>query len=222
LASASKKTFINGLDEALKERAEVLLKSLEGCETIVPPEIIIHYKRKGRNEYRTWGEFTIVGTDYKGYILERPKGDNPTYFETDKRVPANTYSLNYSEYSGGSKKFDFVTLYLQDHKSYKLHCGNRVDQSNGCLLINYNSPQNDKYPDSYQNEDLRGDKKKVSVSNNYPCNGECANPHSHPSNPALKLRNKVKEMQEEIEKRYKISEVKKVLIIDESEEREEQ
>lgn len=165
--------------------------------------------------------FTIVGTDYKGYILERPKGDNPTTFETDKRVPANTYTLSYSEYSGGSKKFNNVTLYLVEHSGYKLHCGNRVDQSNGCLLINTNSPQFDKYPDAYQDADLRPGVAKASVANGYPCNGECEDPHSDPSNPALKLRNKVKEMQDKIEQTYKVSTVRKIIIIDESEEKEE-
>src|SRR5690606_3167544 len=67
-------------------------------------EIIIHYKRKGRNQYRTWGEFSILGTDYKGYILERPKGDNPTIREVDRRHPAGIYDLGYSEDAGGERK----------------------------------------------------------------------------------------------------------------------
>jgi hypothetical protein len=219
LKSASKKTFVNGLDAALKERADILLQNLKNCKVVMPEEIVIHYKRKGRNKYRTWGEFTIVGTDYKGYILERPKGENPTQFETDKRVPANTYTLSYSEFSGGDIKFNNVTLYLVDHSGYKLHCGNRVDQSNGCLLINDFSPQYDKYPEAYQDDDLRGDGvEKANVANPYPPK---PNAHSQPSNPALKLRNKVREMQDMIEGIYKVSTVKKILVIDESEEKEE-
>jgi hypothetical protein len=222
LRSSSKKTFVNGLDAALKERADILLQKLNTCEVVIPEEIVIHYKRKGRNEYRTWGEFTIVGTDYKGYVLEREKGDNPTVREGDKRHPAGTYDLGYSEDANGDKEeFYNTTLYIAFGKpSYKLHCGNRADQSNGCLLINENSPQLDKYPDAYQSSELRGEGvEKTNVANVYPPK---PNPHSQPSNPALRLRNKVKELEDEIKQQYQVSIVVKRIIIDESEETEEQ
>jgi hypothetical protein len=221
LKSGSKKTFVNGLDDALKERADILLQKLKNCEIIVPEEIVIHYKRRGRNKYRTWGEFTIVGTDYRGYILERPKGDNPNLREEDKRHPSGTYELGYSEDAGGKRKdFYYTTLYIAYGKpSYKLHCGNRVDQSDGCLLINENNPRFDKYPDAYQNSKLRGvDVKKSNVANEYPYGDD---PHSNPNNPAFKLRNKVKELEEDITTKFKLNKVSKKIIIDESEEIEE-
>lgn len=67
----------------------------------------------------------------------------------------------------------------------------------------------------------KGGVPKYNVANDYPCSGTCKDPHFHPSNPALKLREKVKEMQEEIERIYKVSKVRKLLVIDETEEKEE-
>jgi hypothetical protein len=220
LKSGSKKTFVNGLDAALKERADILLQKLKNCEVVLPEEIVIHYKRKGRNKYRTWGEFTIVGTDYKGYILEREKGDNPTIREGNKRHPAGTYELGYSEDAGGENEdFYYTTLYIAFAKpSYKLHCGNRADQSNGCLLINAFNPAFDKYPDAYQSDGLRNGLEKANVANSYPPKPD---PHNQPSNPAFKLRKKVNEIEDAIKSRLKVDKVVKKIFIDESEEKEE-
>jgi len=216
---------VNGLDAALKERADILLSKLKDCEVVIPEEIVIHYKRKGRNEYRTWGEFTIVGTDYKGYVLERPKGDNPTKLESCKRHPAGIYDIVYSTSSTGSEeKFWNVTMCLKEHTAYKLHGGTRVDNSDGCFLINYNSPQFDKYPEAFQakEEDVcirpasnrrpNPDKNKYALANTY-------YQHHDENNPAFKLKKYIEAMEAEIKKKYGIEEVVKRIIIDEQDEK---
>jgi hypothetical protein len=221
--SASKKTFVNGLDDALKQRANILLAKLKDCKVIIPEEIVIHYKRKGRNQYRTWGEFTIVGTDYKGYILERPRGDNAPKLDDFRRYPPGIYDIGYSENAGGKiTDFYYVTLYIIKNSAYKLHGGNRADQSDGCLLINSYSPENDKYTDAYQYEaqDVKAKKSKPvsergSVANRY-------YGHQDPNNPAYKLRKKVEELEAKIKEKYKIDKAVKKIIIDESEENVEQ
>jgi hypothetical protein len=220
LKSGSKKSFVNGLDDALKERADILHQKLKNCEVVVPEEIVIHYKRKGRNKYRTWGEFTIVGTDYKGYILERPKGDNAPQLDDFRRYPAGTYDIGYSEDAGGkTTDFYYVTLYIIKNSAYKLHGGNRADQSDGCLLINSYSPENDKYPDAYQYEEQDVTKKKSKPISE---RGNVANSyygHQDPNNPAYKLRKKVEELEEKIKEKYKRDKAVKKIIIDESEEK---
>lgn len=203
-----------------KDHVKILEDYLFGPKEVfkLPTEITILYKRKANNEYRTWGEFTIVGTSYKGFILEPPKGDQPSIRQTGKRHPAGTYDLGYSEDAlGNREEFYYTTLYIDFEKpSYKLHCGNRADQSDGCLLINENSPRFDPYPSAFQSAGLRGTGvDKADVANAYPPKPQ---PHSHPSNPALKLRNKVKEMEEEIMLKYGMKIVKKQIIIEESEE----
>jgi hypothetical protein len=229
----SKKKFTEGLNDALKDRALKLHEMLKECKIEKPKEIVIHYKRKGRNKYRTWGDFAIVGTDYKGYVLERPKGSDPTKLQDYKRHPAGIYNIDYSEKSGVSGKFKNVTLNLAVHPSYILHCGNRADQSDGCLLINNNSPQFDKYPDAYQS--IEDDVNKPSeertdnesrlrpVSNSYPDKypDKDGSAHANPENPAFKLREKVKQLEDEIKTRCKCENVIKKIIIDESEEKEE-
>ena len=138
LNDESKKKFSDSLNDALKDRAEKLLEKLKGCKVEKPREIVIHYKRKGHNKYRTWGEFTIVGTDYKGYILERPKGSNPTIKQDFMRHPAGKFNLTYSTAATGQEsKFWDVTMCLVEDTGYKLHGGDRADYSNGCFLINY-------------------------------------------------------------------------------------
>ena len=228
----SKKKFVDGLNEALKERSEKLLEKLKGCKVEKPKEIVIRYKRKGRNQYRTWGEFTIDGTEYKGYILERPKGSNSTILQDYKRHPAGTYNIGYSEDSGGEAKFNNVTLYIVENPGYKLHCGNRADQSDGCLLINFNSPQLDKYPDAYQSyeRDINKPTKQREenpdrlrpVANSYPekfPDKKTGSSHDNPISAAYQLRKKVKEMEDEIKLKCKCSVVKKI-VIDELEEKE--
>ena len=188
-------------------------------ESTDPTKIIIKYSRKGRNKYRTWGTFVIEGTDYNGFILERPKGDNPTQLEDYKRHPSGTYNLGYSENSGGIR-LDFynVTLYIVEHPGYKLHNGNRADDSEGCLLINIKSPQNDPYPGANKFVDPnipvkdRVKKKKADKAS-------VANTYYEPNNensPAKKLRDKVFEMEKNIKEKYKLKKVEKKIIIDES------
>lgn len=184
-------------------------------------EIVVHYKRKGRNDYRTWGQFSILGTNYTGYVLERPKGNNSPEFEDYKRIPAGTYNLVYSSSSNGlTSKFWGVTMCIEEHPGYKLHGGNRADQSDGCLLINEISPQVDKYPDAFQYklEDIyldpdlrRQNTDRIKVANEY-------YGHSNESNPALKLRRFIEALEEKIKKEFKLEQVVRKIIIDESEE----
>lgn len=184
-----------------------------------PNEILIYYKRLGRNDYRTWGEFTILGSDYRGYVLERPKGKG-SGLEPFRRHPAGTFDLGYSEDAGGyNTDFYDVTLYIVQNSAYKLHGGNRADQSDGCLLINYNSPQNDKYPEAFQYEDPDTKAKKSRPASE---RGNVVNTyyqHSDPNNPAYKLRKKIEEMEKEIKEKYKITTVVKRIVIDESNEK---
>jgi hypothetical protein len=220
LISASRKKFVDGLDDALKERADKLKNSIRECKVEILPEIAIHYKRKVRNAYRTWGEFTILGTDYKGYILERPKGDNAPNLDNFRRYPAGTYNIGYSEDANGENtEFYDVTLYITKNSAYKLHGGNRADQSDGCLLINANSPEFDKYPEAYQyvDPDTKAKKSKPIKER-----GKVANSyfdHSDPNNPAYKLRKKVEEMEKQIKTTHKVETVIKKIIIDETEEK---
>lgn len=138
----------------------------------------------------------------------------------------NVYELGTSELRAGQRTtlapggdFYYTTLYIAFGKpSYKLHCGNRADQSNGCLLINEFSPAFDKYPEAYQSDGLRNGLEKASVANSYPPKPD---PHNQPSNPALKLRNKVREMEDAIKSRFKVDKVIEKIFIDESEEKEE-
>jgi hypothetical protein len=225
LNDESKKKFSDGLNEALKERAEKLLEKLKGCKVEKPKEIVIHYKRKGRNQYRTWGEFTIVGTDYKGYILERPRGDNPTKKQSCMRHPSGTYEIVYSSSTtGNQEKFWDVTMCLAYDYDYKLHGGTRADNSDGCFLINYNSPQNDRYPEAYQakledvcirpssNRRSNTDKNKYPLANTY-------FEHDDENNPAYKLRKYIEGLENEMKEKYNIENVVKRFIIDESDEK---
>jgi hypothetical protein len=219
--------------ELLNEKKEILRNYLFGNihpiklttedlsedQKVLPTEIVIRYERMGRNEYRTWGKFKVVGTDYEGYVLERPKGANPTTLEKYKRHPAGTYEIGYSEDAGGNRvEFYYVTMYINEHPAYKLHGGNRADDSDGCLLINSNSPQFDSYPRANKfvdpnlppnNRVKRTD--KVSVANTWYS-------HDDPNNPAFKLRKKIEEIESAIKDKYKIENVVKKIIIDESKE----
>ena len=198
-----------------------LKATVEEKESSYPNEIVIHYKRKGRNQYRTWGEFTIVGTDYKGYVLERDKGPNPSTRETCKRHPSGTYELAYSDSKNGSAKFDGFVMLLKDHTAYKLHGGNRADQSLGCLLINKNSPQFDSYPNAFQSvaEDTCEPQGEPRVDNPTKCS--VANSwfdHNDLNNPAYQLRKYIESLEAQIKAKFKIDQVIKKIIIDESDE----
>ena len=85
-------------------------------------------------------------------MIERDRGENPTSRETCKRHPAGIYELAYANSINGSPKFDGFVMLLKDYPAYKLHGGNRADQSMGCLLINKNSPEFDSYPNAFQSE----------------------------------------------------------------------
>jgi hypothetical protein len=223
LRSSTKKKFTDGLNEALIERANNLIEKIRDCKVEVPPEIIVHYKRKGKNKYRSWGEFTVLGTEFKGFILERPQGDNPTVRQSYKRHPSGTFNLIYSSSATGTKeKFWGVTLCLKEANGYKLHGGNRADNSDGCFLINYYSPKDDKYPEAYsaKEEDVNidaddrrdnPDAYKYKLANAYYT-------HGSPENPARKLRDFVESLENSIKAKYKIDAVVKRFIIDEADE----
>lgn len=204
------------------EHKDALIEFINQNNNKLVTEVVIRYSRKGRNQYRTWGTYSIDGTDHTGYILERPKGPNPTRLEKYKRIPSGTYNIGYSEDAGGKRKeFYYVTLYIVEHPAYKLHGGNRADDSEGCLLINYNSPENDSYPRAnkfvdpnipYKDRVRRSD--KVGVANTY-------YKHSNTNNPAYKLRTRVFELEQEIKQTYGTENVVKKIIIDESSEKQE-
>ena len=95
--------------------------------------VTIRLVRKWETEISTIGEFTIDGSDIKGYILEE-KGPDTTVSGIQQRVPVGTYNL---KWHNGSKQKGVLKLYnavVPESRAILIHSGNDASDTEGCLL----------------------------------------------------------------------------------------
>ncbi|WP_375605248.1 DUF5675 family protein [Flavobacterium davisii] len=96
-------------------------------------ETIIRLVRRWQTEISTIGEFTIDGTDIKGYILEE-KGPDTTQSGKQQRIPVGTYNLKWHY---GKKQKGVLKLYndvVSESRAILIHSGNKASETEGCLL----------------------------------------------------------------------------------------
>lgn len=96
--------------------------------------VTIRLVRKWQTKLSTIGEFTIDGTDIKGYILEE-KGPDTTTSGIEQRIPVGTYNL---VWHNGTKKKNVLKLYNADvsqSRAILIHSGNDASDTEGCLLV---------------------------------------------------------------------------------------
>ncbi|EKT3967235.1 hypothetical protein NTJ12_002320 [Flavobacterium psychrophilum] len=95
--------------------------------------VTIRLVRKWETEISTIGEFTIDGSDIKGYILEE-KGPDTTVSGNQQRVPVGTYNL---KWHNGTKQKGVLKLYnavVSESRAILIHSGNDASDTEGCLL----------------------------------------------------------------------------------------
>ncbi|WP_444671229.1 DUF5675 family protein [Flavobacterium columnare] len=96
-------------------------------------ETIIRLVRRWQTDVSTIGEFTIDGTDIKGYILEE-KGPDTTQSGKEQRIPVGTYNLKWHY---GTKQKGVLKLYndvVSESRAILIHSGNNASETEGCLL----------------------------------------------------------------------------------------
>jgi len=95
--------------------------------------VTIRLVRKWQTKVSTIGEFTIDGTDIKGYILEE-KGPDTTTSGIEQRIPVGTYNL---VWHNGTRKKNVLKLYnaeVSQSRAILIHSGNDASDTEGCLL----------------------------------------------------------------------------------------
>lgn len=105
----------------------------KGAATAPADKVIIRLIRKWETEISTIGEFTIDGSDIKGYILEE-KGPDTTVSGIEQRVPVGTYNL---KWHNGKKQKGVLKLYnssVSEDRAILIHSGNKAADTEGCLL----------------------------------------------------------------------------------------
>ncbi|MFK7000215.1 DUF5675 family protein [Flavobacterium oreochromis] len=110
--------------------------------------VIIRLVRKWQTNNSTIGEFTIDGSDIKGYMLEE-KGPDTTLSGIERRIPIGTYNLVWHY---GSKFKGVLKVYnnqVSQDRAILIHAGNTALQTEGCIL-----------PGSIRDKDFVGDSRK--------------------------------------------------------------
>ena len=101
----------------------------------LPNEFVtIRLIRKWETKISTIGEFTIDGSEIKGYILEE-KGPDTTTSGIEQRVPVGTYNL---KWHNGKKQKGVLKLYndvVSESRAILIHSGNKASETEGCLLV---------------------------------------------------------------------------------------
>ena len=95
--------------------------------------VTIRLVRKWQTENSTIGEFSIDGSDIKGYILEE-KGPDTTVSGQEQRVPVGIYNL---KWHNGTKQKGVLKLYndsVSESRAILIHSGNDATDTEGCLL----------------------------------------------------------------------------------------
>ena len=98
-----------------------------------PSPLILSIKRTWFTDQSTVGEL-YIGLDRACYTLEdtvRKKGEK-IYGKT--AIPAGRYEVVLN-YSNRFKKFLPLLLNVKDFEGVRVHCGNRPDQTEGCILV---------------------------------------------------------------------------------------
>jgi muramidase (phage lysozyme)/plastocyanin len=124
--------------------------------TDITTGVTIRLVRKWETKNSTIGEFTIDGSEIKGFILEE-KGPDTTVSGIEQRVPVGTYNL---EWHNGTKKKNVLKLSNDEvpaSRAILIHSGNDANDTEGCLLAG-----------STRSKDFVGESKtKLSEINNY-------------------------------------------------------
>lgn len=95
--------------------------------------VTIRLVRKWETEISTIGEFSIDGSDIKGYMLEE-KGPDTTVSGIEQRIPVGTYNL---KWHNGTKQKGVLKLYnnsVPESRAILIHSGNDATDTEGCLL----------------------------------------------------------------------------------------
>jgi predicted chitinase len=118
--------------------------------------VTIRLVRKWQTTKSTIGEFTIDGSDIKGFILEE-KGPDTTVSGKEQRIPIGTYNL---VWHSGTKFKNVLKLHnsaVSINRAILIHPGNSAENTEGCLL-----------PGSSKSTDwVSGSKDKVKEINDY-------------------------------------------------------
>ncbi|MRX69485.1 Chitinase class I [Flavobacterium resistens] len=102
-------------------------------DTINDKAVTIRLIRKWETKKSTIGEFTIDGSEIKGFILEE-KGPDTTISGIEQRIPIGTYNL---AWHNGTKIKKGLKVYNSDvskDRAILIHSGNTADDTEGCLL----------------------------------------------------------------------------------------
>lgn len=145
----------------------------KGNKTPATGTVTIRLVRKWQTTISTIGEFTIDGSDIKGYFLEE-KGPDTTVSGLEQRIPIGTYNL---KWHNGTKQKGVLKLYnnsVSEARAILIHSGNKAADTEGCLLAgsskstDYVGGSKDKLKEINDYVTLKGiDGAKIIITANY-------------------------------------------------------
>lgn len=95
--------------------------------------MLIHLKRKWETEQSTIGEYSIVGTNIRGYMLERP-GPDTLAPGLRKRIPEGSYQLCWHIGEAFQNVLKLFNPDVPKERAILIHIGNYPRDTDGCLL----------------------------------------------------------------------------------------
>lgn len=102
-------------------------------ETATLKDGYIVLRRKWQTENSTIGEFEIIGTNIKGFMLEE-KGPSTTVSGLERRVPEGIYNL---VWHNGTRFKGVLRIYnhqVSQSRAILIHAGNTAKDTEGCIL----------------------------------------------------------------------------------------
>lgn len=132
---SERRNYVTTLKNIFKFPQECVNKAFEkvSTDTINEKAITIRLVRKWETKKSTIGEFTIDGSEIKGFILEE-KGPDTTISGIEQRIPIGTYNL---AWHNGTKIKKGLKVYNSDvskDRAILIHSGNTANDTEGCLL----------------------------------------------------------------------------------------
>ena len=131
---AGKKKSFNEITSKIFQISECKFENKDSTkEEKKDGNVTIRLVRKWETDISTIGEFSIDGSDIKGYMLEE-KGPDTTVSGIERRIPLGTYNL---KWHNGTKQKGVLKLYnnsVPESRAILIHSGNDAADTEGCLL----------------------------------------------------------------------------------------
>ncbi|MCD0469052.1 DUF5675 family protein [Flavobacterium sp. JAS] len=130
-----RRNYVNTLKKIFKFPQDCVNKTSEKASTSTTDEkaVTIRLVRKWETKKSTIGEFTIDGSEIKGFILEE-KGPDTTTAGIEQRIPIGTYNLAWHKGTKVKKGLKVYNSGVSKDRAILIHSGNTAADTEGCLL----------------------------------------------------------------------------------------